>query len=161
MIVVSDTSPLNYLVLVRHEHVLPALFDRVVAPPAVIREMLHSGAPAMVQAWASSPPKWLEVIAPAVIDPKLALGLGELEAIGLAQELQADALLLDERTAVAVARRLGLTVTGTLGVLELAAERGLVDLPLVLAELRQSTFRCSEQVYQEILRRDARRGAQE
>jgi len=39
MIVVSDTSPLHYLVLIRCEHVLPRLFGRVLAPPGVITEL--------------------------------------------------------------------------------------------------------------------------
>ncbi len=39
MIVVSDTSPLNYLVLIGADHVLPILFGRVVAPPVVLSEM--------------------------------------------------------------------------------------------------------------------------
>lgn len=36
MIVVSDTSPLNYLVLIGHEQVLPLLYERVVTAPAVL-----------------------------------------------------------------------------------------------------------------------------
>ena len=154
MIVVSDTSPLNYLVLVGQEHVLPVLFARVVCPPAVISEMLHTRAPEMVKGWASSPPSWLEVIAPFDIDRTLPLGLGELEAISLAQEIRADALLLDERKAFAIARQLGLSVTGTIGVLELAAKRHLIDLPPVVAELRRTNFRCSDAVFDELLRRD-------
>ena len=51
MIVVSDTSPLNYLVLIEHSRVLPLLFGRVIAPPAVIAELQHPGAPAVVRAW--------------------------------------------------------------------------------------------------------------
>ncbi len=56
MIVVSDTSPLNYLILIGHAEILPALFSRVVAPPAVVAEMLQPGAPEVVANWATSPP---------------------------------------------------------------------------------------------------------
>lgn len=157
MIVVSDTSPLNYLVLIRQEHVLPKLFARVVAPPAVIGEMLHSGAPDSVKAWASSPPSWLEVIVPTAIDFSLPLDQGEVEAISLAVELRADALLLDERKALAVARRLGLSVIGTVSVLEFAARRRLLELPGVIAELRKTNFRCPDSVFEELLRKDERR----
>ena len=80
MIVVSDTSPLNYLVLIGHVDVLPALFERVVTPPAVIAEMLHPGAPTPVREWASTPPQWLEVVAPASID--LTLGMGAVRRMG-------------------------------------------------------------------------------
>jgi predicted nucleic acid-binding protein len=59
VIVVCDTSPLNYLVLIGHEHVLPALFDQVVAPPAVIMELQRAKAPDAVRAWANNLPAWL------------------------------------------------------------------------------------------------------
>ena len=56
MIVVSDTSPLNYLVLIERVHVLPTLFGRVVAPVAVIAELGHPATPTVVRAWAADPP---------------------------------------------------------------------------------------------------------
>ena len=43
MIVVSDTSPLNYLVLIEEVEVLPAIFGRVVVPPAVVEELQAPG----------------------------------------------------------------------------------------------------------------------
>ena len=55
MIVVSDTSPLNYLVLIQHAEVLPSLFGRVIAPPAVMIELQHPGAPTIVRACLTSP----------------------------------------------------------------------------------------------------------
>ena len=159
MIVVADTTPLNYLVLIGQAHVLPVLFHRVIAPPAVVGEMLHPAAPALVREWASAPPPWLQVIAPKKVNESLKLGDGETQAIGLACELRADALLLDERKALAVAKRLGLVVTGTLGVVELAAERGLLSLQDAVTALRSTTYRCPAEVFDELLRRDqSRRG---
>jgi predicted nucleic acid-binding protein len=102
MIVVSDTSPLNYPVLIGHVEVLPRLFVCVVAPPAVISEMLHSGAPTPIRDWAAKTPPWLEVVAPTVIRHSLPLGPGEVEALSLAQELHSDAILIDERKASVV-----------------------------------------------------------
>ncbi len=157
MIVVSDTSPLNYLVLIRQEHVLPTLFGRVIAPPAVITELCRLKAPTEVRTWASAPPGWLEVRTPAKVVSLSRLGPGEMEAIALAQELSADALLLDDRDGVAAARRLGLFVTGTLGVLEMAAERTLLSLPNAVAAPRQTTFRGPDGLFEDLLRRDERR----
>ena len=54
----------------------------------------------------------------------------------------------------------GLFVTGTLGVLEIAAERGLIDLVRAVAGLRQTTFRVSDQVLDGVLQRDADRRRQ-
>jgi predicted nucleic acid-binding protein len=55
------------------------------------------------------------------------------------------------------AERRALTVTGTLGVLETAAIRGLIDLPSVLAQLQATTFYASQRLYDEVLARDAAR----
>jgi predicted nucleic acid-binding protein len=45
MVVIADTSPLNYLILVGHADVLPELYGEVVIPPAVLRELQHFNAP--------------------------------------------------------------------------------------------------------------------
>ena len=157
MIVVSDTSPLNYLVLIQHVDVLPSLFGRVMAPPAVVAELRHPGAPAAVRSWAAAPPEWLEVRSPASIDPSQGLGAGEAEAISLARELNADAVLIDERKALTVAREHGMFVTGTLGVLQIAAEKGLITLPEAILALRQTSFRASEELLNQVLKREADR----
>ncbi len=154
MIVVSDTSPLNYLVLVEADRFLPDLFGQVAAPPAVLTEMQHSRTPAKVKAWAANPPAWLQILTPAAFVPFARLGPGESEAIALARQLNADVLLMDERDGIAVAKQLGLSVAGTLGVLELAAEKGWLSLPAAIAALRRTTFRAPERLIAEMLRRD-------
>ena len=154
MIVVSDTSPLNYLVLVEADRFLPELFGQVTAPPAVLTEMQHSRTPPNVKAWAANPPPWLQVLTPASFVPFDRLGPGESEAIALAKQFNADILLMDERDGSAVAKQLGLTVVGTLGVLELAAEKGLLSLPAAIADLCRTTFRAPERLIAEMLRRD-------
>jgi predicted nucleic acid-binding protein len=55
--------------------------------------------------------------------PALVSGPDPHDAILLALHLKADLVIMDEREGVQEARRLGLTVTGTLGVLDRAAER--------------------------------------
>ena len=129
MIVVADTTPLNYLILIEAIEVLHALFGRVYAPPTVMQELSHPRGPQSVRAWASSPPEWLAVQEPTQIDetfPKM-LHKGEVEAISLAQELRADWVLIDERKASREAERRGLRVAGTLGILEEAGARNLFD----------------------------------
>lgn len=162
IVVVSDTSPLRYLILVEQVDLLPLLFDQVLIPPAVLREMGQPRTPEPVRLWAVSPPGWLIVRQPAVVDDGLKLGDGEKEAIGLAQEIQATRLLIDDRDAVRAARALGLTVVGTLALLDEGAERGLIlDLPQVLECLTNNTnFRVSKttnQIIQDMLKRDQER----
>lgn len=57
MIVVSDTSPLNYLVIVGKQDILPLLFGQVVVPEAVMRELQAAAAPPEVQQWLRSHPR--------------------------------------------------------------------------------------------------------
>jgi predicted nucleic acid-binding protein len=158
MIVVADTSPLNYLLLVGTVDILPALFDRVVVPPAVVVEMQHSKAPAVVRAWAASPPAWLEIIAPQrLAEAPEDLGSGERAAVSLAIEIGADVVLLDDRREVEFAEQLRLRKIGTLGVLELAGQSELIDFGQVVAKLRQTNFRYPLHLIEEALRRNERR----
>jgi len=160
MLVVADTSPINYLVLLAQTGVLPALYTRVLLPPAVVTELQDLEAPEEVRSWAANLPAWCEVRRPALLgeaETLAHLGAGEREAILLAQELRADVLLMDEEDGRQAARSRALTVTGTLGVLERAAERGLLDLPRTLARLLNTTFRVRDELIQAMLARDAAR----
>ncbi len=160
MLVVSDTSPINYLVLIQQEILLPALYGRVVIPPAVYGELQRSHTPEEVRQWVAHPPAWLTVQPPqqtlyAGQFPKL--GAGEREAIPLAQELHAAFLLMDDTDGHAEAVRRAIPITGTVGVLETAAIRGLIDLPPVLAQLQATTFHGSPRLFADALARDAAR----
>src|SRR5271170_6998034 len=100
MIVIADTGPINYLILIHEIRILPALYGRILVPPSVYEELKHPRAPEMVRSWMSQPPGWFEVRTPARIpDPELAgahLDAGERDAILLAEELGADHLIIDE-----------------------------------------------------------------
>jgi predicted nucleic acid-binding protein len=129
MIVVSDTTPLNYLILIEAAQVLPALFSRIDAPTPVVQELLDPRGPQPVRAWASSPPQWLAVQEPTQVDKTLSKTLhkGEVEVISLARELGADWILIDERNASRADESRGLRVAGTLGILEEGGTRNLLD----------------------------------
>lgn len=157
MIVISDTSPINYLLQIGLIDLLPQLFETVIIPQAVYAELRHPGAPQVVSDWTLNLPGWIEVRVVPVPDPSLQLGAGEQEAITLALRLKADALLLDERKGRREAVARGLTVSGTLNVLDEAAERGLIDLPQAFGALLQTSFRASTAIIQAILQRDANR----
>jgi predicted nucleic acid-binding protein len=150
MIVVSDTTPLNYLILIDSVHVLPTLFGRVYAPSAVMQELSHPKTPEAVRAWASSPPEWLTVQDPMQTDPGLKLDPGEAAAIALAVELKADWVLLDERKGSRTAESRGFRVAGTLGIIEEAGAKGLLDYEQTRNRLvDETTFYVTDDVLRE------------
>jgi predicted nucleic acid-binding protein len=154
MIVVSNTTPLNYLILTESVHVLPAIFGRVYAPSAVINELSHPKSPEVVRTWASNPPEWLTIQDPSQAVPSLKLGIGEAAAISLALELRADQVLIDERKGYKAALQRGLKATTTLGVLEEASHRGLIDFATVIEQLdKETTFYVTADVLEEFRRR--------
>jgi predicted nucleic acid-binding protein len=151
MIVVSDTSPLNYRVLIELQDPLPKLFGRILIPTAVDRELRSSAAPDAIKRFIASPRDWLEVKSSSEIAHGLEhLDLGEREAIGLALRLSADVVLLDERRGRQAAREHGLAVSGTLGVLDLADRRGLARLTEAIDRLKATKFRASPRILKHV-----------
>jgi predicted nucleic acid-binding protein len=122
---VSDASPIIALHQVNRLALLRLLFRDVVVPLAVAREV--SPSVERLPAWlrVEQPPEVLRFSGP--------LGPGEREAISLALHLDADFLVIDDRPGRHAATRRGLAVTGTLGLLVRARQRGLI--PAVRPEM--------------------------
>ena len=145
-LVVSDNSPLNLLIRIGHAEVLPALFQSIVIPPDVANEMAHPKAPAEIQAFIASPPPWLAVQAPKTRLTLSHLDPGEVAAISLAVELSA-ALLIDEMDGRQEAQARGLIVIGAIGVLERAANAGLIpDLADAHTRIRGLRFHIADAI---------------
>jgi Uncharacterised protein family (UPF0175) len=95
-LVVADTSPLNYLVLIGQVEILPALFEKVFVPQVVQNELRHDEAPESVRRWIAAPPSWLEVVPQEHESDEpdlLHLDDGERAAILLAIRIGADLLM--------------------------------------------------------------------
>jgi len=148
MLVVSDASPINILIRLGKADVLAALFTAVVIPVSVAEEMSRPATPQVVRDWMAHPPPWLSIKSPANPAPATpSRHRGERDAIGLAQELKADAILLDEAKPRAQATLLGLRVIGTIGILEQAANKGHIpDLKAIHDQLRLSGFFVSDPI---------------
>lgn len=156
MIVVADTTPLNYLILIEEIELLPRLYEKVLIPPAVHAEMLRPKAPPAVQAWASSLPQWCEIrqlssgtpVMMAELDP------GEREAIALALDSCVEMLLIDDNEGRREALRLSLKVAGTIAVLEKGSQRGFTDFRKALKRLDGTNFRISASIRAAFLARN-------
>lgn len=80
------------------------------------------------------------------------LDLGECAAITLAEELQADQLLLDDLAARKEAQRRGLPIIGTVGIVLIAKQLGLIpNIKQVLDDLIANGTRISQKLYQQTL----------
>lgn len=158
MAVVSDTSPLSYLILIEEVEVLSVLYGEILIPPAVEKELRSPDGPVPPRTWVEEAPSWLHVKessgeTPEGWGPKMeerlrALDRGESQAIKLAGATGSELLIIDERDGRRVAKEIGLRITGTLGVLDEAASEGLVDAWRVAERRREMSFRASSELYQ-------------
>jgi len=158
VIIISDTSIITNLAAIQYLQLLPQLYDRVTIPEAVYRELTEIDPPVPGTLQVQIAP-WLEVrqvFDRSVIERlqiEVKLDLGESEAIALALELNADLLLIDERRGRAEADRLGVRITGLLGILVEAKRKNLIAVvkPLMDAMIAMSNFRVSSDLYNQIL----------
>lgn len=147
MIVVADSSPLHYLILLEQADILRRLYGSVLIPDAVAAELSAAGSPRNISAWMSHHPSWLRIVnvtAEDIASIANELDLGERAAIALAGRIGADLLLIDESAGRAEARRRSLRVTGTLGALRAAAEAGFLDVRDVVSRLQATNFYVDE-----------------
>lgn len=160
MIIIADTTPLNYLVLIGEVEVLKELFGSIIIPQAVFDELTRDRTPQAVKDWINSKPQWLDVRQPSreLDDVAKSLGSGERETIALALDLEADAILLDDKRAKSEARLRNIPVITLLSILEAAAERDLLDLPDAIDRLRNTSFYMpAEEMIEQVLERDQSR----
>lgn len=160
MIVVSDTTPIISLMKAGQLKLLYNLFGVVYIPQAVYRELV-------VNATYAEEVRLVEtcefLVVEEVNNEKSAtilqnftgLDAGESEAIILADEKHSDVLLMDEHKGRQVAKKMGMTITGTIGILAQAFDEGLLskeDVEGCIEKLRENGIRISETLYQRLRR---------
>lgn len=151
-VVVSDTTPLHYLILIGRESILAGLYGKVFIPPGVLEELRHSAAPATISAWAKNPPAWVSVVVPAFISQDFeGLDFGERQALALAIELGADLVLLDDKIARRFAKNAKLKVKGTLGIVADAAKAGMVDFVETVEMLQRTSMHLDQNLIVDII----------
>lgn len=159
MIVISDTTPIITLIKINHIDLLEKLFGEVFIPEAVFRELTTNTAFAdeaeIVKASSFLKVKTVQnQQSLSILQAVSGLDDGESEAIILAGELGSDALIIDERKGRKVAQKLGITITGTIGILIQAHNENMIsteNAKLYLEQLKNSNIRLSEALIQEAL----------
>lgn len=159
-IIISDTTPLRYLIEIEEVAILEKLFGKVIIPEKVAEELQHPKTPQKVKDWMQSCPHWLEVrrVDLSLFTTQKKIGDGEREVFALALELKADAALLDDDGAEVEARRLNIPTIRLFAILETAAEGNLLDLPVAVDAMRKTSFRLPPaKTIEEMLERDRKR----
>ena len=146
MKVVCNSSVLIALDNANSLSILKDLYREVIIPLAVKQEVYGR----------KQPPPWIKCmelsqpLASKILGSNLETG--ESEAICLYEEIEADLLIIDDLEGRKVSERLGAMTTGTLGILILAKERGIIkNIKPVLKEIMKAGFRISEDLYNEAL----------
>ncbi|MDY6783135.1 MAG: DUF3368 domain-containing protein [Cyanobacteriota bacterium] len=159
MLVVSNTSPISYLIVIEQINLLSRLFERIFIPETVRDELTFPKAPLAVRQWIASPPAWLTIQPnPSQTDSDVfKLDAGERAAILLAESLRADLILLDDLAARRLAESRGLSLTGVLGILDRAASENWIDFSATIKQLQKTNFRTSTSIVRELLQKHANR----
>lgn len=157
MIVISDTTPLISLMKIESLDILEKMYKEIIVPKAVYDELIinmdYQSEIDIIQKCTFLQTKIVkENLSVSLLQKQLKLDLGESEAIVLANSINADLIIIDERKARRIAKDIGLNVTGTLGILVEAKQRGLVkELKPLLDKLIKNEIRISKRLYQDIL----------
>ena len=153
MLIVSDTSCITNLIQINQFNLLSAIYTTVIISPVVKKELqqfhLFSDEDIHKLNLVIQTPTNIA----AVNELMLQLDAGESESIILAEELNADFLLVDERKATKIANERGLTTIGILGVILLAKQYAHIKMvkPLLDDLKANTTFRFTEKLYNLIL----------
>jgi uncharacterized protein len=153
--VITDTSPLQYLHQTNLLDLLPTLYGQIIMPQAVADELAQGREQGVLLPNLDSL-SWLTLrqVAKLSLVPDLVnLGRGEREVLSLALTLPDTLVILDDALARNYARRLNLTVTGTLGVLLKAKQLGHIEtIAPILKQLNALNFRIAQSTYAAVLK---------
>ncbi len=146
MIVISDASSVIALVAIGELDLLRQLYEQVFITD-VVRSEIHHELPEWIAVTTEYDPQQYQIL-------ELELDAGEASAIALAMANPGCRVILDESKGRSVAKRLGLQVTGTIGILIKAKEQGLIESgEEILSKLEAHGFWLSERLKKQIAER--------
>ena len=151
--VVSNTTPILSLLKIGRLELLKDLYGKVLIPNAVFEEIEKGKLKPYYQNLKEL--KWIEILE--IIDKSQKqyfsdLDAGEAEVLILSKEIKAELVLLDEILGRRFAEKLGLKITGTIGIILKAKEMGFITKAKdLIAELREKGTWISPKLYEKIL----------
>jgi predicted nucleic acid-binding protein len=151
-VVVTDAGPLIAFARVDALDLLRKLFGRVLVPEAVRAECCAKPGTDADRITAAIVQNWLVVTPVALVSaPAAQLGKGERQALAFAQSHPSALLLVDDRLARREAARLGLPFIGTVRVLWVAEQRGLIpSAERIVGQMRTNGYRISVELLEVI-----------
>lgn len=159
MIVISDTTPIISLLKAGQLELLKKLFGTVYIPQSVYRELTENEKfPEEAKTVQNCEFLLVDAVqnekAVAILRKFAGLDAGESEAIILADEKRSDVLLMDERKGRQVAKKMGISITGTIGMLAKAFDENILtkeDVIKCVERLKENNIRISEKLYQKLI----------
>lgn len=159
MIVISDTTPLISLIKINHLELIEELFGEIQIPDSVYRELVSND---RFKAEAEEIRKYSNIKRVKVTNEKsvrllqraTGLDIGESEAIILSDQIKADLLLMDEVKGRQVARNMGISIMGTIGILMQAFDSKLLNKKEIedcILVLRSNGRHISDKLYEQLL----------
>ena len=151
--IIVNSTPLIALAKANKLEILKGMYEHIIIPEAVYREVAEKDDVAAQRIEAAR--EWIEV---RKVDSNLdrrmykaKLHDGEVEVMLLAQEIGADAVVIDDGAARKTAEYLGLPLTGTLGVMIKAKQRGLLEAVMpVIQQMEQNGILFSRELKEKI-----------
>ena len=158
MLIVSDTTPIISLMKVEQLYLLEKMFGYIVIPKAVYDELTvnEKFAKEILKIKEAEFIKVGEVKNDSsvnILRNVTGLDAGESEAIVMAGEKEADLLLMDEHKGRQVAKKLGIKITGTIGILLQAFDEGMMskeDVKKCILVLKESNIRISDNLCKKV-----------
>lgn len=142
-VIVSDTSTLILFYKIGEFDLLQKVFGQIVITETVLSEFKRQT------------PEWIKIVNPTTNLHKGLLGFldaGEATSISLATEYERCLLIIDESKGRKIAKELGLEISGSLGVLITAKNKGLIQSVIpIIEKIKQTNFRLSEALIKKVL----------
>jgi hypothetical protein len=159
MIVVSDTTPIISLVKANQLELLEKLYDKVIIPEAVYKELI-TNSEYIDESQTIQNSSFLiadsvkNVQAVQLLQNVTGLDAGESEALVLYGEKKADLLLMDEHKGRGVAKKMSIEHIGTVGILMLAFDKKYIsadEVEKILSILIEKKIRLSRNLCNKVL----------